>query len=103
MDSLSDGGISMSTQVQNEVWQVIVQGIAYETDFPTLKQWIAEGRILPTDRVKKGNLSWIEAQRVPVLRPVLSGEEIPLPVEQPSQQTYTAPESFSSSPASGNY
>jgi hypothetical protein len=93
----------MSTQVQNEVWQVIVQGVAYETDFLTLKQWIAEGRILPTDRVKKGNLSWIEAQRVPVLRPVLSGEEIPLPADQSSPQSYSAHESFNSSPAAGNY
>ena len=73
----------MSSQFQNEVWQVVVQGEVYEADTFTLKQWIGEGRILPTDRVKKGNLSWNEAQRVPILKPVFMGEENPKPPEQP--------------------
>src|SRR2546430_1139350 len=67
---------SMSAQVENEVWQVIVQGVAYEADdIYTLKQWVAEGRVLPSDRVKKGNLSWVEAHRVPELRTIFAGEE----------------------------
>src|SRR5262245_4437485 len=73
----------MSSQFQNEVWQVVVQGEVYEADTYTLKQWIAEGRILATDRVKKGNLGWNEAQRVPTLRPVFMGEENPQAQEQP--------------------
>jgi hypothetical protein len=53
---------------QPELWRVsTVEGI-FETDFETLKQWIAEGSVLPTDKVSKGNLSWIEAGRVPKLK-----------------------------------
>ena len=53
---------------QPEVWRVsTVEGI-FETDLDTLKQWIVEGCVLPTDKVSKGNLSWIEAGRVPKLK-----------------------------------
>jgi hypothetical protein len=75
-DSLFQEG-TMSSQIQNDVWQVLVQGEIYEADTDTIKQWIAEGRILPNDKVKKGTLSWIEANRVPMLRLVFAGEEHP--------------------------
>src|SRR6185369_6754139 len=53
---------------QPEVWRVsTVEGV-FETDLETLKQWIVEGCVLPTDKVSKGNLSWIEAGRVPKLK-----------------------------------
>jgi len=50
-----------------------VEGI-FEADLDTLKQWIVEGCVLPTDKVSKGSLSWIEAGRAPMLRGAFNGE-----------------------------
>jgi hypothetical protein len=62
----------MSAQV--EQWRVsTVEGI-FETDLDTLKQWILEGCVLPTDKVSKGKLNWIEAGRAPMLRAAFNGE-----------------------------
>ena len=59
---------------QPEVWRVsTVEGI-FETDLETLRQWILEGCVLPTDKVSKGNLSWIDAGRVPKLKGAFNGE-----------------------------
>src|SRR5262249_18393326 len=64
---------------QPEVWRVsTVEGV-FETDLETLKQWIVEGCVLPTDKVSKGNLSWIEAGRVPKLKGAFNGEVSPVP------------------------
>lgn len=64
---------------QPEVWRVsTIEGI-FETDFETLKQWIVEGCVLPTDKVSKGNLSWIEAGRVPRLKAAFNSEAAPQP------------------------
>jgi len=65
---------------QPEVWRVsTVEGV-FETDLETLKQWIAEGCVLPTDKVTKGNLSWIEAGRVPKLKGAFNGDVTPASV-----------------------
>ncbi|MEW6733356.1 MAG: B-box zinc finger protein [Acidobacteriota bacterium] len=56
----------------NEIWQVKVNDQICETDTTTLRQWVSEGRILPNDKVRKGSLKWIEAQRVPTLREAFS-------------------------------
>lgn len=62
---------------QPEVWRVsTVEGI-FETDLETLQQWIVEGCVLPTDKVSKGNLSWIDAGRVPKLKAAFNGEMTP--------------------------
>lgn len=53
---------------KNETWQVMCADGTFETDLEGLKEWVAEGRILATDKVRKGNLRWIEAGRAPVLR-----------------------------------
>jgi hypothetical protein len=59
---------------QPESWRVsTVEGV-FETDLETLKRWIIEGSVLPTDKVSKGNLNWIEAGRAPMLRAAFSGE-----------------------------
>jgi uncharacterized RDD family membrane protein YckC len=50
------------------VWKVSIGGQVYDADFETLKQWIAQGSVGPTDQVYKEGLGWSEAQRVPVLR-----------------------------------
>src|SRR5947208_5346653 len=84
---------------QNEIWQVVVNGEVYQTDTSTIKQWVAEGRILPTDKVKKGNFSWIEANRVPMLRRVFAGEETSEPDLQspqmpPAEQNYSEQQGY---------
>lgn len=59
---------------QGERWQVsTVEGV-FEADLDTLKQWIVEGCVLPTDKVCKGKLNWIDAGRAPMLRAAFNGE-----------------------------
>jgi hypothetical protein len=64
---------------QPEIWRVSTPEGVFEADLDTLKQWISEGCVLPTDKVCKGNLSWIEAGRVPKLKGAFSGEPAPVP------------------------
>lgn len=59
---------------QPEVWRVSTPEGIFEADLETLRQWILEGCVLPTDKVTKGNLSWIEAGRVPKLKDAFNGE-----------------------------
>jgi hypothetical protein len=63
---------------QPEVWRVNTPEGIFETDLETLKQWILEGCVLPTDKVSKGNLSWIDAGRVPKLKGAFNGEVTPV-------------------------
>src|ERR687894_481072 len=71
---------------QTEVWRVsTVEGI-FETDLETLKQWIVEDCVQPTDKVSKGNLSWIEAGRVPQLKGAFDGE--PAPARVPANVSF---------------
>lgn len=79
---------------QPEVWRVsTIEGI-FETDLETLKQWIIEGCVLPTDKVSKGNLNWIEAGRVPKLKYAFSGEPEPAPAPvNASFEDFVAPAS----------
>jgi ABC-type phosphate/phosphonate transport system permease subunit len=57
-----------------EIWHVsTVEGV-FEADLETLKQWIVEGCVLPTDKVSKGSLNWIEAGRAPMLRSAFNSE-----------------------------
>lgn len=60
---------------ETEIWQVSTPDGVYQADLQTLKQWVAEGVVLPNDRVRKGSLNWIDAGRAPMLRRVFSGEE----------------------------
>lgn len=48
-------------------WEVETQGQIYIADLEELKQWISEGAVLPTDKVKRGNLRWLTAEKVPEL------------------------------------
>ena len=60
--------------MENEIWQVEVNGQIYETNFRDLKQWIQERSLLPQDNVRKGNMRWIQTGRVPALRRIFDGE-----------------------------
>jgi hypothetical protein len=64
-------------KAETELWQLMTHDGVYQADLPTLKQWVAEGLVRPTDRVRKGALKWIEAERAPALRRVFTGEEVP--------------------------
>jgi hypothetical protein len=63
----------MKTQ---EIWQVDVNGQIYETNFEELTQWIAEGALLPQDKVRRGNLRWIDAGKVPALHGFFNAKEL---------------------------
>jgi hypothetical protein len=66
-------------KAETEIWQVKTGEEVYQADLLTLKQWIGEGLVQPTDMVRKGSLKWIEAGRAPMLRRVFTGEEPPPP------------------------
>jgi hypothetical protein len=85
----------MSSLNPNEIWQIKVDNEVYEADFQTLTQWISEGRLLPTDQVKKGNLNWNEAGKVPILRRIFAGETPP-PVAAPPVASDNAPSNSNS-------
>lgn len=58
-----------------EIWQTSVNGQIYETDFAGLIEWIAGGSLQPQDKVRKGNLRWIEADKVPALHRFFNARE----------------------------
>ena len=70
----------------NEVWQAEVLGQIYETNFEEMTQWILEGALMPDDKVRRGNLRWLEAGKVPPLMPFFNAREngTPPPVVQVS-------------------
>ena len=91
---------------QPETWRVsTIEGI-FETDLETLKQWIVEGCVLPTDKVSKGSLNWIDAGRVPKLRAAFNGEIEPPPPPQlsevlPSEGGWQTPPPFENQVSQG--
>ena len=50
-----------------EIWQIDIGGVVYEAKFEELEEWINEGSLLRQDKVRRGRLRWIEAQKVPGL------------------------------------
>lgn len=69
-----------------ETWQVEVGGAVYEAQFAELPDWISEGSLQPDDKVRRGNLRWIEARKVPQLVPFFNakakGEPLPVVVTE---------------------
>src|SRR5436309_13667501 len=57
----------MNTDTAQELWQVEANGEIFDTNFAEMTTWIEEGSLLRIDRVRKGNLRWIEAGKVPSL------------------------------------
>src|SRR4029079_17015538 len=57
----------MNAQNDAEIWQVEVNGEIYHADFAELTSWVAGGAWQPADKIRRGNLRWIEAGKVPVL------------------------------------
>lgn len=85
----------MSEQNLQEVWQVEVNGTVYEAPFHELGGWIDGGSLLPEDKVRKGNLRWIEARRVPSLVPFFNakanGQPMPILITETVAEAAAAP------------
>lgn len=69
----------MNQSDPQEIWQVEVGGEIYETGFEGMTQWIFEGSLQPGDMVRRGQLRWIEARRVPSLMPFFNAKANGLP------------------------
>lgn len=65
----------MSTEQQQEIWQIESNGQVYDTSFEELTRLIDRGDLLRMDRVRKGNLRWIEAGKIPSLLAVFNAKE----------------------------
>lgn len=61
--------------MQNEKWQVEVNGNIYDCEFAELEQWIADRALLPEDNVRRGDRGWVKAGRVPALQKFFAGEK----------------------------
>ena len=66
----------MDNQNIQEIWQVDVNGVVYETDLEGLGSWIAEGSLQPDDKVRRGNLRWLEAGKIPFLNGFFNAKEL---------------------------
>jgi hypothetical protein len=60
----------------SEVWQIESAGDVRDLSFDELTQCIAAGELLRIDRVKKSNLRWIEAGKVPALAEFFKGKDL---------------------------
>lgn len=82
-------------QFVEKEWQVETQGQIYEADFDELKRWIAEGAILPLDRVKRRNLRWLSADKVPELCPFFDADELnPVGANEPVEDVSVFDEQY---------
>ena len=54
----------MSSQ---EIWQVEVDSRVYTATIEEVIEWIQEGSVQPGDKVRRGSLRWLPAERVPEL------------------------------------
>ena len=78
----------------NEIWKVDVEGVLYDADSDTLRQWILDGYLTPATKVQKGSLKWIEVSRVPAFRGLFgSDQQYSTPPVTEAVQTHWEPES----------
>ena len=77
----------MTNEQPTEIWQVEANGRLFDTTFAEMTQWIEEGSLLRVDRVRKGNLRWIEAGKVPALLSVFNAKDRGEPVSLPTVST----------------
>ncbi|HZE68725.1 MAG TPA: hypothetical protein VE135_04255 [Pyrinomonadaceae bacterium] len=79
---------------QAEMWRVTTPEGTFEADLETLKQWIAEGAVIATDKVSKGSLNWIDAGRAPMLRSAFLAKSGNVPAPVTSTQNVEGTEPF---------
>jgi hypothetical protein len=102
----------------NEKWHVDVSGEVFETNFQGLVDWISEGSLLRMDKVRRGNLRWLEAGKIPLLYGFFNAKDLGQPMPQiqfstsegeaaeiPTQQAggFTAPTLNSPIPPAQNF
>lgn len=63
-----------------ETWQVDVSGQIYETNFEGLVNWISEGSLMRGDKIRRGNLRWLEAGKIPLLFGFFNAKEAGQPM-----------------------
>lgn len=56
-----------NVETRSETWQVETGGQIFDASLDEMSAWIADGSLLRIDRVRKNNLRWIEAGKVPQL------------------------------------
>jgi hypothetical protein len=61
---------------EQEIWQIDVNGQIYEANFDELTQWISEGSLLPQDKIRRGNLRWLEAGKISMLYGFFNAKEL---------------------------
>ncbi len=71
----------MDAETNHELWEVEANGQVLSTNFAEMTAWIGAGSLLRIDRVRKGNLRWIEAGKVPSLLEFFNAKDAsePLP------------------------
>lgn len=86
--------------VPTDTWQVDIDGALYDADTETLTQWVLDGYVARTTKVKKGSLQWIEIGRVPAFRGMFSSGEAAAPgafAEPAAPPAFAEPAAFESS------
>ena len=79
---------NVETNTEN-IWQVETGGQIYDTNLEEMTTWIAQGSLLRIDRVRKGNLRWIEAGKVPPLVEFFNAKDAEQPDGPIVTETYT--------------
>lgn len=81
----------MNSETTQELWQVEANGTVYDTNFAEMTSWIDNGTLDRTHKVRKGNLRWIEAGKVPSLMSVFNAKENGQPIAPVITATMLAP------------
>lgn len=79
----------------NEPWQIQIDDQIYQADDELLKIWLIEGRIKPTDKIRKTNQEWLEIAQVLVIQPAKKASPMPShptnPTTNPTASAITNP------------
>lgn len=75
----------------NEPWQIQIDDQIYQADDELLKIWLIEGRIKPTDKIRKTNQEWLEIAQVLVIQPAKKASPMPSHPINPIASSTTNP------------
>ncbi|MGI9056272.1 MAG: hypothetical protein ACR2F2_10785 [Pyrinomonadaceae bacterium] len=65
-----------STKSNLNVWQIQINGQIQEANLEQVKEWILKKTVLPEDKVRYGNLRWMEAGKLPQFRNLFTKEQL---------------------------
>jgi hypothetical protein len=80
-------------------WELMISGVKYEVPPETIRQWIAEGRVLGDDRVRVPGRDWARAQDVPELRSSFQVQAPAVMIPPPPLPSRSTPQPPASDPA----